>query len=222
MAQQTPKQVSTTKPLGLRERKKLRTRVTLRKVAYELFREQGYDETTVAQIAAAAEVSPATFFRYFPTKEALVVEDDYDAVFLANIGPLDPAKNLAAQILRRGADLFDELDDEARSTELDRARLLGSSPSLRAAQAKEIEQTAAAMERSVLENATGPVDPDAVRAIVGAVVGAAMSLARGGGSLLDPGSVMNPDGMRRLAALFDGGLSASPSASPFSSADSGR
>lgn len=53
---------------GLRARKKARTREELRRCARELFRTQGYDATTVAQIAATAEVSEPTFFRYFPSK----------------------------------------------------------------------------------------------------------------------------------------------------------
>jgi AcrR family transcriptional regulator len=57
---------------GLRERKKLRTRVTLIETAAALCQRQGYDNTTVDQIAAAAEVSPRTFSRYFPTKEAVI------------------------------------------------------------------------------------------------------------------------------------------------------
>ncbi len=57
--------------LGLREKKKQRTRAILIDAALKLALEQGYERTTVDQIAAAAEVSPRTFSRYFATKEAV-------------------------------------------------------------------------------------------------------------------------------------------------------
>ncbi|NUW33942.1 TetR family transcriptional regulator [Nonomuraea sp. SMC257] len=62
---------------GLRERKKARTREAILREAFRLFRERGYTATTTEQIAEAAEVSPATFFRYFPTKEDLVTLDRF-------------------------------------------------------------------------------------------------------------------------------------------------
>lgn len=57
--------------LGLRERKKQRTRATLINAAVQLCLEQGYEKTTVDQIAAAADVSSRTFSRYFATKDAV-------------------------------------------------------------------------------------------------------------------------------------------------------
>jgi AcrR family transcriptional regulator len=77
---------------GLRERKKARTRAAIREHALRLFGEQGYQRTTVEQIAAAAEVSPSTFFRYFPTKEDLVLQDDMDTRMVEAFGRQPPSK----------------------------------------------------------------------------------------------------------------------------------
>ena len=78
---------------GLRARKKRRTRTTLVDVAAELCLRQGYDRTTVEQIAAAADVSPRTFSRYFPTKESVVaaIADEIDESVAAALEtqPLD-------------------------------------------------------------------------------------------------------------------------------------
>lgn len=60
--------------MSLRDNKKARTRATLREAALRLFREKGFDRTTVDEIAAAAGVSRTTFFRYYPTKEAVVFD----------------------------------------------------------------------------------------------------------------------------------------------------
>jgi AcrR family transcriptional regulator len=70
---------------GLRERKKRQTRSTLIDVAVQLCQQQGYDNTTVEQIAAEAEVSTRTFSRYFPTKESVIAAaaDEIDEIIAA-------------------------------------------------------------------------------------------------------------------------------------------
>ncbi|MEX2986069.1 TetR/AcrR family transcriptional regulator [Streptomyces sp. C36] len=77
--------------LGLRERKKIQTRQAIRRAAYRLFEEHGYDATPVDRIAEAADVSPSTVFRYFPTKEDIVLRRECDPM-------------LAAAVLARPAD----------------------------------------------------------------------------------------------------------------------
>jgi len=67
--------VETPLPTGLRERKKQKTRDTIIRVALELFAEHGFEQTTIAEIAEAAEVSPRTIFAYFPSKEDIVFYD---------------------------------------------------------------------------------------------------------------------------------------------------
>ena len=65
-------------PTSLRERKKEKTRLAIQQVALDLFERGGYERTTIEQIAAGAEVSPSTVYRYFETKEAIVFWDRWD------------------------------------------------------------------------------------------------------------------------------------------------
>lgn len=125
----------TTSPLehlGLRERKKLKTRRAIQEHALRLFESQGYDATTVEQIAEAAEVSPSTFFRYFPTKEDVVTTDEYDPIIAelfrtqpADLGPVEALRATFRQILAETYDV-----DKQRI--LTRARIALAVPALRA------------------------------------------------------------------------------------------
>src|SRR5262245_9381054 len=67
--------LSVVSELGIRERKKQRTRQALRQAALELFLERGFEATTIADITAAADVAPRTFFSYFQAKEDVVLDE---------------------------------------------------------------------------------------------------------------------------------------------------
>lgn len=119
---------------GLRERKKIETLHRLQEEALRLFDEQGYDATTIEQIAAAAGVSASTFYRYFPTKEDVVVQDEYDPlivqVFQAQppeAPPLDALRSVLAE-------LFARFTEEDLSRVRRRAALIFAVPALRAHQ----------------------------------------------------------------------------------------
>jgi AcrR family transcriptional regulator len=95
---------------GLRERKKQRTREQIIQAAMDLFAERGYHATTIADIAAAADVAPRTFFSYFPSKEAVVFHDvDRDLDGLASALRDRLPGETTFEALRRWIDtIFDE------------------------------------------------------------------------------------------------------------------
>ncbi|MFI6586572.1 TetR family transcriptional regulator [Embleya sp. NPDC050493] len=118
-------------PVGLRERKKIKTRQAIRREAYRLFREHGYDATTVDRIAEAAEISPSTFFRYFPTKEDLVLTDEYDPL-LVRILRAAPKDASMIRVVRTGVlDALREILREEREEMVTRMTLVHNVPALR-------------------------------------------------------------------------------------------
>jgi AcrR family transcriptional regulator len=116
---------------GLRERKKQKTRWLIQEQALRLFRKQGYEQTTVDQIAAAAEISPSTFFRYFKTKEDVVLEDEYDPLLLGALAAAPKELGPIAAMRRAMREAFGTFDAAERAKLLERTRLILSVPALR-------------------------------------------------------------------------------------------
>lgn len=159
---------------GLRERKKAKTRASIQEHALRLFREQGYDETTVEEIAEAAEVSPSTFFRYFPTKEDVVMYDAFDPLlieaFRAQPKELTPIQAMRASV----REVFGSLTAEQIRPLRERAVLAFGVPELRAAMLDQFISSGAMMVGLVAERLGRPAEDFAVRTFAGAVVGAIM------------------------------------------------
>jgi len=127
-------------PETLRERKKRRTREALLRAALELFTTQGYERTTVDEIAESVDVSQRTFFRYFAGKEdvAFAVQEMTEAHFVAAVRerPADEAPMEALrQAMLEGWDAIRETVESAVPVELDLRlyRTIESTPALLAA-----------------------------------------------------------------------------------------
>ncbi|WP_405451068.1 TetR family transcriptional regulator [Streptomyces erythrochromogenes] len=117
---------------GLRERKKAQTRRTIQEHALRLFLEQGYQNTTVEEISAAAGVSHMTFFRYFPTKEAVVESDDYDPLIVRLIQERPPQEDGLTALRNALGQGLETVYATGRDTLLARTRLIFDTPALRA------------------------------------------------------------------------------------------
>ncbi len=126
--------------IGLRERKKQKTRESIQRTALRLFEKQGYAETTIEEIAAAVEISPSTFFNYFPTKEDVVLFDAYDpmAIQMFRDLPKDEPLNVG---LRKVLEMLAAAFERDEQVILARGRFFLEVPELRARAWDEAERT---------------------------------------------------------------------------------
>jgi AcrR family transcriptional regulator len=164
------------RPVSLRERKKARTRAAIRQHALRLIREQGYYATTIEQIADAAEVSPATFFRYFPTKEDVVLQDDFDVISLGALENLPPELGPIAAFRAAAAETFAAMgaDDLGRFRET--VELTAAIPEIRARAIDEFVRTINQIADAIALRTGRRGDDFEVRTIAGAIMGVIMSV----------------------------------------------
>lgn len=162
---------SETPRISLREKQKIRTRKAIREAAMTLFAESGYTQTTVEGIAREAEVSHTTFFRYFQTKEQVVISDDLDeevaealAAIPPGLGHFDLLRHVVEEMFRVAAD-----DEWASNPE--RLRLLRNEPILAEAHKARTEESISETTEFFAEYLGVPSDDFALGVFIGAAGG---------------------------------------------------
>jgi AcrR family transcriptional regulator len=194
---------SSSLPTGLRERKKAKTRAAIREHAMRLFHDQGYAATTVDQIAEAADVSQSTFFRYFPTKEDVVLTDDYDPLMVAAMRA-QPADLAPIEAIRRSIrELFGRFTDEMWEAEQRRQALIRGVPELRMRIQQQFTDSITLLAEVLAERAGLPADDFSARVLAGAVIGAALAATKDGLALAQ-GVTYFEEFDRALGLLQDG------------------
>ncbi|SDR95125.1 transcriptional regulator, TetR family [Paenibacillaceae bacterium GAS479] len=154
-----------------RERKKVMTKTYIQQCALSLFQERGYDKTTVEQIADAAGVSRRTFFRYFPTKEDVVLHDEYDPKIVEafeaqplDLGPIEALRNAIQEV-------FAGLSDFELSAERERSRLISSVPELRAQLFNKLTQVMSWLAQALAKRLGRDPDDFTIHMYIGAILG---------------------------------------------------
>ncbi|WP_329116635.1 acyl-CoA-like ligand-binding transcription factor [Streptomyces sp. NBC_01465] len=181
-------------PLSLRERKKLKTLRTIRREAFRLFAEQGYEATTVDQIADAAEVSPSTFFRYFPTKEDVVLDDDYNPA-MAEALRARPADEPVIESIRQAlTDSVGELLQHDREELMIRTRLTYNDPAIRARSMDELVRSEAEVAAMIADRTGRPESDLEIRCAAAAIIAVSSAVIR---------HWVEGDGQENLSALYD-------------------
>jgi AcrR family transcriptional regulator len=143
---------------GLRERKKVKLRRAIQTTALRLFETQGYEHTTVEQIAEAAETSTTTFYRYFPTKEDVVLDNDASPLFDATVAAR-PADEPLAVTIRAAMTAVVAAAEADRELTLARMRLVATVPALEARYAGQERRTIDYLTR-LLAGRTGRPEDD--------------------------------------------------------------
>ncbi|NUW37855.1 TetR family transcriptional regulator [Nonomuraea sp. SMC257] len=161
-----------------RERKKRLTRQRIAMVAVALFAEQGYEETTVAQIAAAADVDPKTFFNYFRSKDDVLFADldHIHELLLGAIVRRHPDEGPGEVLVRMVQDYAARRRPEVtpkRPEELSAwSRLVMSTPALQAKGLYVMLDLQRRIAEALLEAFPGELDPVTAAAMTGSLIGA--------------------------------------------------
>jgi AcrR family transcriptional regulator len=160
---------------GLRERKIAKTKVSIQEHALRLFAQNGYVSTTVEQIAEASEVSPSSFFRYFQTKEAVVLYDSLDPVIIEAIRKQPMDLSIIQALRNATTETFGNLSAEKQKLEMQRFELLRTIPALQPSMYEEMARNIDLLAVIIAERAQKDPDDLGVRNLAGAIIGVGLA-----------------------------------------------
>jgi AcrR family transcriptional regulator len=157
---------------SLRDRKKDRTRRAIQSAGLRLFAQKGFQATTIDEIAAAADVAPRTFFRYFPTKEEIVFWPAYRPLLAELIAARPDDEPAVAALCHAIVDGLSAFYDQDRERVLERLKLAFRTPALHPRLRQEQAISALAMAKVLAGRLHGSADNLEIRAIAAAVAAA--------------------------------------------------
>ncbi|TPX05022.1 TetR family transcriptional regulator [Schumannella luteola] len=135
-----------------------RTRARILETALALFAEHGYDQVTVGRIASAVGISEMTFFRHFPAKDALVVDDPYDPLMAEHVGRQPRELPLLARIAGGVRAAWGAVPQPDAAVVRTRLRIAAASPTLRGATRQATEESARAVTDALVAAGAEPVE----------------------------------------------------------------
>lgn len=181
---------------GLRERKRRQTRERISQAAMTLFLEQGFEATTIDQIAEAADVSKRGFFDYFPTKEDVVAawQDEFAHALLKAVAER-PAKEPLANVAVEA--LISTIIDAVNPQTLAIGKLIGNTPALRARDHLKYAKLEQKLAEALAARAKGKPDQLRIRLLAMSTIGA----LRVAGQTWNPDQLMtkSPAHIRKIA-----------------------
>lgn len=163
-------------PEGLRERKRAAAMLRIQSVALDLFEARGYDAVTIEEIAAASEVSPSSVYRYFGTKEQVVLWDESERLLrrLAAEAMADPVPLAGLRRVIMAA--LDGLSPADERLLLRRLRLAGTAPALEQATVAYTYSAARVLEEVLARQLRRPVEDLDVQVFAHALAGGLLGM----------------------------------------------
>jgi AcrR family transcriptional regulator len=196
--------------MSLRERKKRETRQMLSEVATRLFAARGFDKVTVAEIAAAANVSKMTVFNYFPRKEDLLFDRQEEAqqLLAAAVRQRRPGETAVAALRRLALDLLAQRHPLSGLRDGSQWfwKLVAESPTLVGRVREVREELEGSLARVLAEEAGAGIDDPRCQLVAGAIISAFGITHRAAQQRLRAGEAADaiyPDVTRQIEALFD-------------------